>query len=138
MAFVVDASVALAWCFADESGAAADEVLARLHEDDAIAPAIWPLEVANGLRSAELRGRLDEADIPGVRRLLAALPITVEVLGLERALGEVLPLARALQLTAYDAAYLDLALRTGLALATVDDYLAQAATAAGADLLIQP
>lgn len=137
MAFVVDASVALAWCFADESGAAADEILARLQEDDAIAPAIWPFEIANGLRSAERRGRLDEADIPGVRRLLAALPITVEALGLERALGEVLPLARALQLTAYDAAYLDLALRTGLALATVDDYLARAATAAGADLLIQ-
>lgn len=135
MPFVVDASVALAWCFADEASPAADEVLARLQEDDAIAPSIWPLEIANGLRSAERRGRLDEADLPGVRRLLAALPIAVETLGLQRALGEVLPLARALQLTAYDAAYLDLALRTGFALATVDDYLAQAASAAGAELL---
>jgi predicted nucleic acid-binding protein len=135
MPFVVDASVALAWCFADEASPAADEILARLQEDDAIAPSIWPLEIANGLRSAERRGRLDEADLPGVRRLLAALPIAVETLGLQRALGEVLPLARALQLTAYDAAYLDLALRTGFALATVDDYLAQAASAAGAELL---
>jgi predicted nucleic acid-binding protein len=55
--FVVDASVALAWCFADETSDYADRILGRLEQDDAVAPAIWPLELANGLRTAERRGR---------------------------------------------------------------------------------
>jgi predicted nucleic acid-binding protein len=137
MTFVVDASIALAWCFEDEADAAADEALARLEGEDAVAPSIWSLEVANGLRSAERRGRIDEREIPGVVRLLTALPIAIEAGSLERALGDVLQLARALGLSTYDAAYVDIALRKGLPLATADDYLAQAAVAAGA-LLLEP
>jgi predicted nucleic acid-binding protein len=135
MPMVVDASIALAWCFEDETSPSADEVLAMLPDDEAVAPSIWPLEIANALRSAERRGRIDEADIPSVTRLLTALPIHVETLGLERTLADVLPLARATQLSAYDAAYVDLALRTGFPLATADDFLAQAAVAAGASLV---
>jgi predicted nucleic acid-binding protein len=135
MTFVVDASVTLAWCFEDEINASADDVLARLAEESGVAPSVWPLEVANGLRSAERRGRIDERELPGVLRLLAALPIDVEATSLDRALGEVLPLARAVGLSAYDAAYLDLALRRGLPLATVDEYLADAAQAAGVEVL---
>jgi predicted nucleic acid-binding protein len=135
MPMVVDASIALAWCFEDETSPSADEVLAMLPDDEAVAPSIWPLEIANALRSAERRGRIDEADIPSVTRLLTALPIRVETLGLERTLADVLPLARATQLSAYDAAYVDLALRTGFPLATADDFLAQAAVAAGASLM---
>jgi predicted nucleic acid-binding protein len=135
MPMVVDASIALAWCFEDETSPSAEEVLAMLPDDEAVAPSIWPLEIANALRSAERRGRIDEADIPSVTRLLTALPIRVETLGLERTLADVLPLARATQLSAYDAAYVDLALRTGFPLATADDFLAQAAVAAGASLM---
>ena len=135
MVFVVDASVALAWCFEDEESAIAARVLARLEEDAGVAPSIWPLEVANGLRSAERRGRIDERELSGVLRLLEALPIEVEGMSLDRALGDVLPLARAVGLSSYDAAYLDLALRKGLPLATADEYLAQAAVAAGVELL---
>ncbi len=129
--FVVDASVTLAWCFADEASDAADEALGRLEREEAITPAIWPLEVANGLRTAERRGRLELADLARVRDLLLALPIEVEAIDLNLALGEVTEIARRLDLTAYDAAYVALAARLGLPLATVDERLRRAATSAG-------
>lgn len=135
-AFVVDASIALSWCFEDEASPITDAVLDRLDRERAIAPAIWPLEVANGLRSAERRGRLDEGVIPEATRLLMTLPIRIEEsITLESALGRILPLARAIGLTSYDASYLDLATRHGLPLATADDQLARAARAAGVELV---
>ena len=133
--FVVDAAVTLAWCFADEASELADRVLDRLERDEALAPAIWPLEVANGLRTAEGRGRLDLADVAHVRDLLTALPVQVESVPLDTALGEVAELARQLDLTAYNAAYLALAARRGLALATVDDRLRRACESAGVELV---
>ncbi len=134
MTFVVDASVTLAWCFADEVSELAERVLDRLAGEEALAPAIWPLEVANGLRTAERRGRLELADLAQVRELLLALPVQAEGVPLDAALGEVSELARALELSAYDAAYLALAARRGLALATVDERLRQASALAGVEL----
>lgn len=135
-AFVIDASIALSWCFEDETSGLSDAVLQRLEREAAIAPPMWPLEVANGLRSAERQGRIDEGAIPAVSRLILALPIRVEeAVGLEIALDRVLPLARSRGLTAYDATYLDLAMRHGLPLATMDDQLARAALAAGVALV---
>ena len=128
--FVVDASVALAWCFVDEASPAADAALGRLEREEAIAPAVWPLEVANGLRTAERRGRLDLADMPRIRELLLSLPVQVEPVALTEALGEITGAARRLDLTAYDAAYLELASRRGLPLATIDERLRRAATVA--------
>lgn len=133
--FVVDASVALAWCFADEASELADHVLDQLEHDEALAPAIWPLEVANGLRTAERRGRLDLADLSHLRELLVSLPVQVEGVPLDAALGEVTEIARHLDLTAYDAAYLALAARRGIALATVDDRLRRACERAGVELV---
>jgi len=133
--FVVDASVTLAWCFQDELSERADQVLDRLTSEDAVAPSIWPLEVAAGLRSAERRNRLAAGELPGLRQLLSALPIRVDPISLDGALSEVLEMARALELTAYDAAYLSLAVRRGLPLATVDDRLRDAAGRAGIELL---
>jgi predicted nucleic acid-binding protein len=135
MTFVLDASTTLAWCLDDERDGRAVDVLARLSQEDAVSPAIWPLEVANGLRSAERRGRIDERELPAVRQLLAALPVAIEEVPLSRALADVLPLARSLAISAYDASYVDLAIRRGVPLATSDDLLARAATAAGAELL---
>ena len=133
--FVVDASVTLAWCLADETSDLANGALGRLQVEQAIAPAIWPLEVANGLRTAERRGRLQLGDLPVVRQMLFSLPIEVEASDLTIALGEVTEIARSLELSAYDAAYLALAARRGLALATVDDRLRRAATIAGVALI---
>ena len=135
MTFVVDASVTLAWCFDDELSQRADLVLDRLTKENAVAPAIWPLEVANGLRSAERRNRLAAGELPGLRQLLSALPIRVEPVSLDGALSEVLEMARALELTAYDAAYLAVAVRHGLPLATLDDRLRTAAERAGIAVL---
>lgn len=133
--FVVDASVALAWCFGDEASDAADAALDALAEEGASAPAIWPFEVANALRTAERRGRLDLSDVGRIRSLLLALPIAVESVDLAAALGEVAEVARTLDLTAYDAAYLALAARRGLPIATVDDRLRRAAVVAGIPLV---
>jgi predicted nucleic acid-binding protein len=129
--FVVDASVVLAWCFMDEASPAADAALGRLEREEAVAPAIWPLEVANGLRTAERRGRLGLADVPRIRELLLSLPVQVEPVALTEALGEIIEAARRLDLTTYDAAYLHLAVRRGLPLATIDECLRRASLAVG-------
>jgi predicted nucleic acid-binding protein len=133
--FVVDASVVLAWCFEDESSADADRVLARLASEDAIAPAHWPLEIANALRTAERRGRLGHSELPRLRALLAALPVEIAPVELATATGSVLDAARSYDLTAYDAAYLDLASVRALPLATTDDRLRAACERAGVELV---
>jgi len=133
--FVVDASVTLAWFFGDEASTYADTILDRLEQDEAVAPAIWPLEVANGLRTAERRGRLDAAELPRIRELVGGLPVRIETIELEAALGEVLEMARSLDLSAYDAAYVALAARRGLPLATVDDRLRRACDRAGVNFV---
>jgi predicted nucleic acid-binding protein len=134
MPLVIDASVALSWCFADEHSDYADRVLHRLAEDEAVAPAIWALELANGMLVAMRRGRLTAAEVSQVCQLILDLPITLEDLTLERGLGGVLQLADAQALTAYDAAYLDLAMREALPLAALDDDLRAAATRVGVQL----
>lgn len=134
--FVIDASVTLAWCFDDESSPVADAVLDRLEREDALAPAHWPLEVANALRTAERRGRLDTTDLARLRGLLAALPVEIAPVELSTALWSVLEVARAHDLTAYDATYLALALVRGLPLATADARLRAACADAGVELVV--
>ena len=133
--FVVDASVTLAWCFGDEASAAADRVLTRLETEPAIAPAHWPLEIANALRTAERRGRLVANDLPRLRALLAALPVEIAPVELTTAVFGVLETARRENLSAYDAAYLELAAIRGLALATVDERLREACVRAGVEVV---
>jgi predicted nucleic acid-binding protein len=128
---VVDASVAIAWCFDDETSPAADAALERLTTEPAVAPAHWPLEVANALRSAERSGRLSPADLVRVTRLLTALPVEVLPMELPAALFGVFDLAREHQLSVYDAAYLDMAFVRDLPLATIDDRLREACVRVG-------
>ena len=132
--FVIDASITLAWCFDDESSRAADRVLGRLEQEDALAPPHWPLEVANALRTAERRGRVNAGDLSHLRALLAGLPVEIAPLEVSTALWSVLETAREHDLTAYDAAYLDLARVRGLPHATVDARLRAACAAAGVEL----
>lgn len=124
---VVDNSVVMAWCFADETDDYADSVLDSLAETGALVPAVWPLEAANVLVVAERRGRLREADSVRFISLLERLPLTVEPQRADRVLGGVLSLAREQTLSAYNASYLDLAMRNGLPLATRDQKLQEAA-----------
>jgi predicted nucleic acid-binding protein len=135
MPFVVDASLALAWHFEDEVSEYADRVLERLREDRAVVPSIWPLEVANGLLVAKRRGRLSPARLARAADLFQELPIFVFEVGAQVALGSVLELGRVHGLSAYDAAYLELAMREGLPLATQDDALRVAAERAGVPLV---
>lgn len=132
--FVLDASVALAWCFPEERGAYAQAVLDQLRSGHALVPASWSLEIANSLLVAERRQRLAPADVVRFLGLLEALPIEVDTLTATRALRETLALGRARKLAAYDAAYLELAMREAVPLATLDQSLRRAAREAGVKL----
>lgn len=120
--FVVDASVTLAWCFEDEATFETEAVLRRLLLEGAMAPAHWSLEVGNGLRFGERRGRIDGAKVAAVGALLADLFVDVIPIDIPATLRAV-DLARRHDLTVYDAAYLDLAATRGLGLATIDQEL---------------
>ena len=129
--FVLDASVTLAWAFEDESNAYTDAVLEALAEAEAFVPLIWLLEVSNALLVAERRGRFTQAATSRFLALLQQLPITVLEEASEFMMREILNLAREHQLSTYDASYLYLAMRLGLALATQDEALRQAAARSG-------
>jgi predicted nucleic acid-binding protein len=132
--FVLDGSTALAWCFTDENSAYADAVARKLPRLGALVPTIWHLEVANAMVVGERRGRCDRGDTLKWTAFLSALSISVEEHSGSRVFNEVVDLARGQNLSTYDAAYLELALRRGLPLATLDDPLKEAALAAGVGL----
>jgi len=137
-AFVLDASVAISWCFpGDPTGDTlySRRVLKELLANDAIVPEIWAFEVANNIFvSHSKRKRISEQQIDEYLSLLRALPIRVESQSLWANI-DLESLARRQNVAAYDAAYLDLASRTGLALATSDEPLRQAAIAQNIVLL---
>ncbi|UCG13478.1 MAG: type II toxin-antitoxin system VapC family toxin [Deltaproteobacteria bacterium] len=131
MRFVLDCSVAMSWCFSDEADDYSDTVLDFLVDSEALVPSIWPLEVANVLVMAERRKRINEAQTMRLVELLESLPLVVDASTPDRAMGPILSLVREHQLSAYDAAYLELAMREGLPLATRDDKLTKAARSCG-------
>ncbi|MFQ5774095.1 MAG: type II toxin-antitoxin system VapC family toxin [Kiloniellaceae bacterium] len=134
-AFVLDCSIAVTWCFEDEATPATDALLDRLGGEAAAAPAIWPLELGNVLVMAERRGRISSAKAAEFLALVEDLSILIDDETPQRALREVLALARAAGLTTYDAAYLELAMRLGVPLATKDAHLRDAAVKLGSPLL---
>jgi predicted nucleic acid-binding protein len=127
--FVLDASVAVAWCFDDESTPAAWALLDRLRRAPGHVPALWALEIGNILLGAERRRRITRARTTEFLEILGELDIRVDPDLPGRAFRDVLPLARERRLTTYDATYLELAMRLGLPLATKDTALTRAATA---------
>lgn len=129
--FVVDNSIVMAWCFEDEASEYADIVLESLEEGEAVVPAIWPLEVGNVLLVAERKRRLGKADVVRFLKLVNSLPLVVEQETPERMLTDIVALARDLGLSTYDASYLDLAMRSGLPIATQDKLLMKAAKKCG-------
>lgn len=129
--FVLDASVALAWCFQDEADPYADAIAARFPSVEAVVPNLWHLEIANIFISGERRGRCTPTDAAAWFGFLGNLPIAVDDQTSAEAWHETTRLARAYNLSAYDAAYLELALRLAVPLATLDQRLDVAARAAG-------
>jgi predicted nucleic acid-binding protein len=135
MPFVLDCSVTMAWVFPDEVNDSTDALRESLIKDSAVVPALWPIEVANVLLVAARRGRITEDDWIRIRDDLEALPIGVDAESCDRVLGSVLPVASEYNLSVYDAMYLELALRLGLPLATLDMKLIAAGKLAGVEIL---
>lgn len=133
--FVPDASATLAWFFEDETTEWTEALLGRLESgDEAVVPKHWPVEVANALLMAMRRGRISREKAIRFLEDLLALPIRIDPAGNEITFHGVFVLAERLRLTVYDAAYLELAIREGMSLATLDDDLRKAARAAGVAL----
>lgn len=135
MSVVLDASMAVAWLFTTERTIAARETLRRVAADGAIVPSLWRLEVADVLRNAARHGRIDEAYADRCLERLARLRIVVDAETDLRAWSETRHVARAYDLTLYDAAYLELAMRRNRPLASCDTGLIDAARSAGVDVL---
>ncbi len=133
--FVIDNSVVMSWCFNDEANEYADAVLEKLMAARAVVPAIWPLEVVNVLLVAERKERLKQADSSRFLALLLQLPIETENEWSQEAMPGLLALGRNLGLSSYDISYLDLAVRKGCPLATLDQKLIDAAEKTGVPLL---
>lgn len=136
MTLVLDASIALAWQFGDENVGAVQDVLADVVGNGAVVPALWRFEVANGLTMAMRRGRIDEDERNDALTDLSDLEIELDEESAERCWSITVTLAQIYRLTVYDAAYLELAQRRRLPLATLDQALANAARAAGIELRI--
>lgn len=131
MTFVLDASVSACWAFSDEVHPVADAAFSGLQTADAVVPALWWFEIRNILVVNERRGRIRERDTEFFLRALAQLRIRVEPLPEQ---GGVLGIARERNLSVYDAAYLELAYRERLPLATLDRRLGEAARLMGVEL----
>lgn len=132
MAFVLDASIAAAWGFKDEASPLAELAARRLKNEIALAPRIWWYEIRNLLVINERRQRITASDSAGFLKLLASHPIQIDPVDDEEAIFR---FARRYRLSFYDAAYLALAAREGLPLATLDTALQSAAVSAGVALL---
>ena len=131
--FVLDCSVAATWLFDDEATPETDALLDRLKQEGALVPGIWHLEIGNVLVRAERRKRIAMSRVAAYLHLLKRLAIVTDTETTERALRETLNLARQGGLSTYDAAYLDLAMRRGLPLATLDRALIRAARFVGVE-----
>ncbi len=131
MSFVLDASITLAWVFEDERDETVEALFDRVSETGAHAPGLWPLEVLNALAMAERRKRIDSDRRLRLAALLRELPVAIDAETTTHAWATTAQLASRWRLTIYDSAYLELALRLNLPLATRDAALHAAASAAG-------
>src|SRR5271165_4463491 len=135
MSLVLDGSATLAWIYGDETTERIRRLFDAVADDGAVVPALWRLEVANSLTVAVRRRRIDADFRRAALADLALLDITTDPYTDSFAWGETLTLADRFRLTLYDAAYLELAQRRTLPLATLDNELCDAAAALGVRVL---
>lgn len=129
--FVLDCSVTMAWCFDDETTTYTDLILDNLQAYTAVVPSLWPLEVANVLVGAERKRRITNAKALHFLQLLQTLPIDIDPLTARQSFGATYHLATQYEISVYDAAYLELAVRHQVPLATCDQALRRAAQQCG-------
>jgi predicted nucleic acid-binding protein len=132
MAFVLDASVTACWAFDDEDHPGASLAFDRMRAEEGVVPGLWWFEVRNILIVNERRRRITESGTAAFLLSLSRLRIRVDRVPDENG---VLRLARAHRLSVYDAAYLELAQREGLPLATLDADLRKATADEGVALV---
>ena len=135
MSFVLDNSVAMAWCFRDEQTPPVMALLDRVTDTGATAPTLWPLEALNGLYVAERRRRITRIQREQMGGFLRDLPVRLDDGAADRAWTALAALADRFSLSLYDAAYLELAQRRDLPLATLDAALGRAAHAVSVEVL---
>jgi predicted nucleic acid-binding protein len=134
--FVLDASVALSWFFDDEFSSYSASIAEIMPRSQPVVPIVWPLEIANGLLTAFRRGRLPETKAPALIGALDRLRVDIDRgIAPEFLTQATLTVGLAHRLSAYDASYLELAMRRGLPIATQDERLQRAAGAAGIEIL---
>lgn len=133
--FVIDCSLTMAWLFEDEKSSYSEKIFDQLEDEKAIVPSIWLLEVINVLLISEKRKRITSTHTSHFINVLTNLPIQIIENNNLSQHESVLFLAKKHDLTAYDAAYLDLASKFGVPLATLDKALSKAAKEAGVPLL---
>jgi predicted nucleic acid-binding protein len=131
--FVLDASIALSWCFVDEKTPLTDDLLNQIAsgKHSVLVPNLWPLEIGNILVNAERRKRISYAQVSECLDMLGSLPIHIDEETAQKSFHEILSLAYAEKITTYDAAYLELALRKRIPLASKDKALCKAAERLG-------
>jgi len=129
MSLVLDSSVTLAWVYSEETSPAVSHVLDLVNNNGAWVPSLWRLEVANILEMGVRRGRHRAEFRDATLADLSLLPISVDTETEKQAWGATLRLAERHRLTVYDATYLELAQRRGVALASLDGELRAAAKA---------
>ena len=127
--------MALTWCFQDEADDYSVRVLGLLLQSEAVVPAIWSLELGNALLVAERRKRITQADSAHFLSLVRELPIRTDPDTSDAVVDRIMSLARSYDLASYDACYLELAIRAGLPIATLDVKLASAAKSVGISLI---
>lgn len=133
MPFVLDTSITMTWCFEDETSALSEVILDRLKRDPAVVPSLWRYEVTNVLTVGQRRGRLNESQAIRFLTLLGKLPIRTD--DAEPDPKTLLAVADRHGLSAYDAAYLELAQRKGLNMATQDERLRSATLESGLSVM---
>jgi predicted nucleic acid-binding protein len=134
--FVLDASVALSWFFEDEFSLYSSSIAEIMPRSQAVVPIIWPLEMANGFLTAFRRGRLPETKAPALIGALDRLRVDIDRgIAPEFLSQATLTVGLAHRLSAYDASYLELAMRRGMPIATQDQKLVKAAADIGVHVL---
>lgn len=133
--FVLDCSLTMAWCFREETAIESLKLLRQLDSEPALVPDFWYIEVTNVLANAIKKGRLSTTGLSDFLSMLSYLNLEIDYEASERAFSHLLPLCRNSGLTSYDAVYLDLAIRRGLPLASLDVEIRACAQQHGVEVL---